>query len=81
MANQRFKFRLRSLFHFDIDSRHGLADEFIVLVYKTPYWQKTIDRGDKSFSYISKYEYRLIVDLWLAKISFRWVGREQDAQA
>lgn len=81
--SQHFRFYFRPLFKFRTDPKYGFADEFIVLVDKIPYEQKTVGSNleQKGFTYISKYKYRLLVDLWLVKLCFRWVGRERDAKA
>lgn len=79
--SQHFRFKFRPLFKFRTDPEYWFADEFIILVDKIPYEQKTVDHGATGFTYISKYEYRLSVDLWLVGFGFRWIGRERDAKA
>ena len=79
--SQHFRFKFRPLFKFRTDPEYGFADEFIILVDKIPYEQKTVAPWSTGFTYISKYEYRLSVDLWLVRFGFKWIGRERDAKA
>lgn len=79
--HQRFKYRFRGLFKYEYDPMFPTMKQYILFVVKKPYEQKYVDRGNTGFSYISKFEWIVAIDLWFVLFKFQWVGREQDAKA
>ncbi len=80
--SQHFKFRFRKLFFFCSEEVRYLVDDLsIIFIRKKLYEQKYVDRGDEGFWYISKFEWTVVVDLWIVAMRFRWIGKEQDAKA
>jgi hypothetical protein len=79
--SQHFRYKLRKPFKFEYDPKYPTFEEYIVFVGKRPYEQKYVDYGDKGFSYISKFEWTVVIDLWIIAMRFRWIGREQNAKA
>ncbi len=75
-------FRFRKIFHYEYEyNRYDVDPECVIFFRKLPFERRSIDRGDKILSYISKYRYVLIIDLWLLMLRFEWVGRERRAKA
>lgn len=81
--SQRFRWflRLPVVYRGPDRERYGYNELAIVVIDKIPYEQKYVDQGEKGFSYISKYEWRMVIDLWVVILRFNWIGREQDAKA
>ena len=74
--------RIRRLFARGGD---GFEPNSIIAFSRRPYEQKTfphystLDFAEVPVfkTYISKYESVLLIDLWLVRLRFRWVGRER----
>lgn len=81
--SQHFSYRLRRLFKYDDDMSEPIFRDYILFIGRKPYEQKCVERenGNAGFSYISKYQWTVILDLWVVAMRFRWIGRERDAKA
>jgi|GEM_PF-6736287 len=73
--------RFRSLFKQSVD----WFEPSIISFRRRPYEQKTIphystlDFAERPTykTYVSKYEFVLLIDLWLFRLRFEWVGKER----
>lgn len=74
--NPLFKARFRRPFVYRNEDRekHNYDTNAIVLVDKIPYYIESVAGADY-YSYVSKFEWRIVIDLWVVAIRLNWIGR------
>lgn len=71
--NQKFRWHFIKPFAF---MREGQMLDSVIAYDKRPWTMKVKPTATGHKHYVGQFAYHLYIDLWLVKLSFRWLGKE-----